>query len=132
MGDFTVSFDASLDLGPSSSICLLMLCHSIAWVWQRTGAQFGGGAKEREIEGLVTENIHTESYLSEKSVRCFFDCVCKCVCKWRHRVKYTEGYLSEKSVRCFCDYCVCKWRVQMECTCVPPCSQPVTAHAQFK
>ena len=70
----------------------------------------------------VTENIHTESYLSEKSVRCFFDCVCKCVCKWRHRVKYTEGYLSEKSVRCFCDYCVCKWRVQMECTCVPPCS----------
>ena len=25
-----------------------------------------------------TENIHTESYLSEKSVRCFFDCVCKC------------------------------------------------------
>ena len=70
----------------------------------------------------TTENIHTESYLSEKSVRCFFDCVCKCVCKWRHRVKYTEGYLSEKSVRCFCDYCVCKWRVQMECTCVPPCS----------
>ena len=64
-----------------------------------------------------TENIHTESYLSEKSVRCFFDCVCKCVCKWRHRVKYTEGYLSEKSVRCFCDYCVCKWRVQVECTC---------------
>ena len=71
---------------------------------------------------ITTENIHTESYLSEKSVRCFFDCVCKCVCKWRHRVKYTEGYLSEKSVRCFCDYCVCKWRVQMECTCVPPCS----------
>ena len=43
----------SLDLGPCSSICLLMLCHSIAWVWQRTGAQFGGGDKEREIEGLV-------------------------------------------------------------------------------
>ena len=30
-----------------------MLCHSIAWVWQRTGAQFGGGAKERQIECLV-------------------------------------------------------------------------------
>ena len=30
-----------------------MLCHSIAWVWQRTGAQFGGAAKERQIEGLV-------------------------------------------------------------------------------
>ena len=30
-----------------------MLCHSIAWVWQRTGAQFGGGVKERQIEGLV-------------------------------------------------------------------------------
>ena len=43
----------SLDLRPSSSICLLMLCHSIAWVWQRTGAQFGGGAKDRQIEGLV-------------------------------------------------------------------------------
>ena len=43
----------SLDLRPSSSICLLMLCHSIAWVWQRTGAQFGGAAKERQIEGLV-------------------------------------------------------------------------------
>ena len=70
----------------------------------------------------TTENIHTESYLSKKSVRCFFDCVCKCVCKWSHRLKYTEGYLSEKSVRCFCDYCVCKWRVQMECTFVPPCS----------
>ena len=61
-----------------------------------------------EAEYQATENIHTESYLSEKSVRCFFYCVCKCVCKWRHRVKYTEGYLSEKSVRCFCDYCVCK------------------------
>ena len=36
---------------------------------------------------VVTENIHTESYLSEKSVRCFFDCVCK-------------------------------WRVQMACTCL--------------
>ena len=36
---------------------------------------------------FVTENIHTESYLSEKSVRCFFDCVCK-------------------------------WRVQMACTCL--------------
>ena len=34
-----------------------------------------------------TEYIHTESYLSEKSVRCFFDCVCK-------------------------------WRVQMACTCL--------------
>ena len=29
----------SLVLRPSSSICLLMLCHSIAWVWQRTGDQ---------------------------------------------------------------------------------------------
>ena len=29
-----------------------------------------------------TEYIHTESYLSEKSVRCFFDCVCK----WRVHV----------------------------------------------
>ena len=44
---------SSLDLRPSSSICLLMLCHSIAWVWQRTGAQFGGGVKEQQIEGLV-------------------------------------------------------------------------------
>ena len=43
----------SLDLRPSSSICLLMLCHSAAWVWQRTGAQFGGVAKERQTEGLV-------------------------------------------------------------------------------
>ena len=43
----------SLDLRPSSSICLLMLCYSIAWVWQRTGAQFGRRAKERQIEGLV-------------------------------------------------------------------------------
>ena len=43
----------SLDLRPSSSICLLMLCHSIAWLWQRTGDQFGGAAKERQIEGLV-------------------------------------------------------------------------------
>ena len=36
---------------------------------------------------IITENINTESYLSEKSVRCFFDCVCK-------------------------------WRVQMACTCL--------------
>ena len=43
----------SLDLRPSSSICLSMLCHSIAWVWLRTGDQFGGAAKERQIEGLV-------------------------------------------------------------------------------
>ena len=78
------------------------------------------GKTNQELRIKTTENTHTESYLSEKSVRCFFDCVCKCVCKWRHRVKYTEGYLSEKSVRCFCDYCVCKWRVQMDCTCVPP------------
>ena len=41
----------SLDLRPS--ICLSMSCHSIACVWQRTGAQFDGGAKERQIEGLV-------------------------------------------------------------------------------
>ena len=25
----------SLDVGPLSSICLLMLCHSKVWVWQR-------------------------------------------------------------------------------------------------
>ena len=30
----------------------------------------------------ITENIHRESYLSEKSVRYFFDCVCK----WRVHV----------------------------------------------
>ena len=48
-----VSYIYGLDLRPSSSICLLMLCHSIAWVWQRTGDQFGGAAKERQIEGLV-------------------------------------------------------------------------------
>ena len=29
------------------------VCHSIAWVWQRAGAQFGGAAKVRQIEGLV-------------------------------------------------------------------------------
>ena len=40
-------------VGSSSSICLLMLCHSIWWVWQRRGAQFGGGAKELETEGPV-------------------------------------------------------------------------------
>ena len=48
-----MTIERSLDLRPSSSICLLMLCHSIAWVWQRTGDQFGGAARERQIEGLV-------------------------------------------------------------------------------
>ena len=34
---------------------------------------------------VTTENIHTESYLREKSVRCFFDCVCK----WRVKMACT-------------------------------------------
>ena len=43
---------------------------------------------------------------------------------------HTEDYLSEKSVRCFCD-CVCKWRVQMACTCLAGMFLAATAHAQF-
>ena len=50
---WNMSTSISLDLRPSSSICFLMLSHSIAWVWQRTGHQFGGAAKEQQIEGLV-------------------------------------------------------------------------------
>ena len=46
-----------------------------------------GRVKSVEAFTMGTENIHTESYLSEKSVRCFF-------------------------------YFVCKWRVQMACTCL--------------
>ena len=51
--------------------------------------QDGGAIVEKVnwADGLGTENIHTESYLSEKSVRCFVDCVCK-------------------------------WRVQMACSCL--------------
>ena len=58
---------------------------------QSVSAVTGGGVEyfREDRQHTDTENTHTESYLSEKSVRCFFDCVCKCVCKWRHRGGWT-------------------------------------------
>ena len=38
------------------------------------------------VGGRAIEEIHTEDYLRDKSVRCLFDCVSKCVCKWRVHV----------------------------------------------
>ena len=44
-------------------------------------------SEENSMESHTTENIHTESYLSVKSVRCFLDCVCK----WRVQMACANG-----------------------------------------